>query len=998
MFNRILICYFFLGLILGDLTIRNYERNYKIDLNPTLDPKQFFFKKLSPVVRLCLKAQEELKKRAEYDPVSTTLWRLIWKVPDRQTRMSSYRSDGYEFLMNLTKEADDIINDKTPNAKLSGPMKPMSYEEFKLFQKDGQFTFNFNNMQQLISETVIQKMAYLDMYNKDVQVDNKFSQGKLDQEEIWLDFLNNGSNKLMGQFIELENKLITNLKIIDKLIKSDSFRKDMETMTSRYRLINELYHKIDFFFLDDQISHDVQHFIRLDFTRRDYYEGILKDIKDRYERKSALEEMQSRQNAIIRLLLHTKDKKQKDETESSTTNLTQSQSTEPSNTNVLGVDENIDTTLTESQDLNDESATTSSISSDIPENFSDSVDSSENSSPKNDDIPEKSNQLPNHQPIDERSIEMPIEPKQSFLNTLNVGLYSASLSLGLKDEFYNHISYENLPSSLENFEKDLKIIENAITKEDTAMAAAIKILKDKFKQRLTKINKEIQKLDGYKQYKIAIKKVVSKVKKLERQVGYCQTFNSMIHDSEMKIGKFKMNKEIAQSFQKRKKIIGESNNPWATATAFVIPKDQEEILISKIEEIAQVNDPIVNIKLSGINKDLKKVLHFYRPEIFPDIQGYQKKMITRNLKQLHLVQNIRKLESKIDREMAKLFAFINTKMGMFKCFTRKDLVFLIFKMVKTNMIIDEKSFMNSFLKSMPVKDQSEFIFYFYSIMTNSAFMKDLQMRYDYKDTPTTKKLFYRNLRLKFTNNFVIIANLYKDLTRYRTDSAEANETKVTRRRRFYNSVLSQIPWKTLLKKGIESGLTATIKYLLDLIPFLGNIPFLNSILAKFFSYLLIHLFKFIIEKLSNNTTIFKKMRRFRRGVVKFFSKTSIVSLDYRQYIEDQMQEEDEQFKVNTTPEKIESKLYQGFDKKDPSKYEDMFFSMKKYFYMITIEDKSKNYEAIERFIEYAHLNPDGFFPQAFYRDKKLGIDEVIPQPQTKEEIIQRIYGLSLIHI
>lgn len=80
---------------------------------------------------------------------------------------------------------------------------------------------------------------------------------------------------------------------------------------------------------------------------------------------------------------------------------------------------------------------------------------------------------------------------------------------------------------------------------------------------------------------------------------------------------------------------------------------------------------------------------------------------------LNLVKSINQKEIIIDKMLGKEFAELQKMKNGFSCFTRSGLSFHIFTMIKTNIIINETEFFESFLISLNKKQRDEFIIFNY---------------------------------------------------------------------------------------------------------------------------------------------------------------------------------------------------------------------------------------------------------------------------------------------
>jgi hypothetical protein len=480
----------------------------------------------------------------------------------------------------------------------------------------------------------------------------------------------------------------------------------------------------------------------------------------------------------------------------------------------------------------------------------------------------------------------------------------------------------------------------------------------------------LDRIRGYDVYVGAVKKVVSKMDRIAEALSNCQTIESMIFDEQTRVNSYEKNVEIEESyFYDILKIKKDDKENETAASAFVIAKDTVSKIHSRMKNLITMDLQFTPYKHYKISDEVNKMMKWFNPNHFIDANNKAKTFLVRYVKQLAMIENITTLESKVDREQAKIFAYLNNNIDMFKCFSKQDLSFMFFKMIKTNMVVDEEAFINTFLKQLNYKDQMEFILYNYSLVANNAFMNDLQGRYDFKRKPLFEKIFARQVRKRFVEDYTMLINLYKDLTRFRTDSMDSYKTKVSRKRRFMNSIFGKIPLKKVFNKGYKFAIKAIIGAIFKAIPFIGNIPWLSNLLTQMVSYFIFWIISIMVEAYKNSIVARNVVKSITEGFKNFFNK-DIVGLNYEDHIKDKLNEDDDgdfSNQMDVKPDEIEKKFHKGMKKHDPANYDDLLFSMKNYFYMVTPVDMNKNPEGVLKIISAAKQDPNKeFFGEKFY--------------------------------
>lgn len=942
----------FLGVcgIRSQITIRNPREYYTIDVDLE-NSEQYKFKQFSPAVELCLEAQKQMAILTDYNPVSISYWRMVWFINDKVTRMSSYRSDGYDLLINLAKKAKAIYDHEmmkfqAGKHKRDQPLTPYLIDVISFLTRfhSKSFFMNHKLLNQLLSTLIEKKNEYMKTYFKDVKIDNKYKNGQMINTLLDIMILLDEFEVYKEQFNDARVKLEMHLEIIAKTLKNQDFIDDIKVSMDKYHEIKGEIFKLDLFYLEEGMVEDMKLFITDNITNAENYKEIVDKVVHIYRRKKALEKMEQRLNVILKLFLNQK----------------------------INVDQQASNKELEK------------IKIELKNLFSDV----ENQPEIEDEDAQKST-VNNSKSVFKRLI------KKMSLN---------------KNKEKKKSNEEDKYLKIDDLKKKITKIEKALAKEDKELEKNLKQLRSKFNRAVKKVEDKIKKYEGYEKYKASVKKVISKINRIAKATSDCQTVNAQIAEEEMRMSTFRKNKNMEQGYYQIQKKLDptteqDEQGQAQTAKAFVIAKDMSTVIFERIKGIAEMMEPIQVFQHSKMSEKVKDIINWYNPLHFQDTENFRKPAIILMLKQLMRIHNINTIESKMDRELAKVLAYINNHIGMFRCFSKQDLSFMFFKMIKTNMVIFEKDFVNTFLKQLDYRRQKEFILYNYSLVTNPSFMNDLQGRYDFKRNPTAEKIFYRRMRKKFVNDYCMLINLYKDLTRFRVDSMNAKQDDLSRKQRFIRGVWSIIPFDKAIAFGGRKLVKFILKRIFEAIPFIGNIPWLSKFLAELVAYLLFFIFNYIRKVLSKNHALQQKLSEMKNGVLKLFSSKQLIDLDYNQYIEDKLRDDDNDFsdQLSIKPEKVETQFHEGLNKHDPANYEDLFFTTKNYFYMITPEDQNKNFPAIAKAISEAktRIESENFFGEKFYKQNYMEVPELQGSPQEKEDqmntyLIRRIYGQKVL--
>jgi hypothetical protein len=226
--------------------------------------------------------------------------------------------------------------------------------------------------------------------------------------------------------------------------------------------------------------------------------------------------------------------------------------------------------------------------------------------------------------------------------------------------------------------------------------------------------------------------------------------------------------------------------------------------------------------------------------------------------------------------------------------------------VKTNIIINEGEFLYSYLTKISYLRAKEFIIYNYAIFTNDEFINNQKKKDDMIENMQSYRVQEQlSVITTYVQNWIFIVNSYKDYTEYGNSTSDKKVKKVSLGIRLCKVLkIGSEKFLNLSRHSTYNEYFAVLATeVLKMIPFLGNVPFLSSILASVFAYFaefVINLIvKFFVEAgpviasfIHNVTPVFGKMLN-----------KEIYDLDYKKYIDegvevDDGQSRDAQIKIN----------------------------------------------------------------------------------------------------
>ena len=152
-------------------------------------------------------------------------------------------------------------------------------------------------------------------------------------------------------------------------------------------------------------------------------------------------------------------------------------------------------------------------------------------------------------------------------------------------------------------------------------------------------------------------------------------------------------------------------------------KDQETTKLSapliNAELITTANQLIASVADSEIEKQVSASLVIAKAEML--------------LRKARMIEDINHHEVMIDRLLGIVFGRLQTKMDEILCFTLSELNYLLFVMMKHNIIINEVPFLDSLLNTLDRESAKRFIVYNYRVYMSDRFLDTLTQNSAYKE-------------------------------------------------------------------------------------------------------------------------------------------------------------------------------------------------------------------------------------------------------------------------
>ena len=252
-----------------------------------------------------------------------------------------------------------------------------------------------------------------------------------------------------------------------------------------------------------------------------------------------------------------------------------------------------------------------------------------------------------------------------------------------------------------------------------------------------------------------------------------------------------------------------------------------------------------------------------------------------------LEREISRLETLVDRGLAKVLAGVYRLSNGMLCFSDSQLSYYFFNMIKTNIVVDEPEFLSLFLDSIRPDSARAFIIFNYSIFNRGDFVERMVQAHTETTADVLRGTVSQSLKDAFVVNFSSLVNLYKDHTRYGLGQPKFLSLGGAFLSSFYYFLgRAGLSGASLGRETVTAhslGLVAAL--IVQLVPFLGSVPMINALFVKIFTRvlnfvltLLMKLFRFTKSQLQ------PVVDRISECFDSFVHKKYFLDLDYRRVI------------------------------------------------------------------------------------------------------------------
>jgi hypothetical protein len=433
-----------------------------------------------------------------------------------------------------------------------------------------------------------------------------------------------------------------------------------------------------------------------------------------------------------------------------------------------------------------------------------------------------------------------------------------------------------IAAKLKDFDKILKKLETLKEKYDNKISNIITKFESKITEKLNELKNSVRKNTQYKAYVSDVDSLIRTRKKAIDIDSKITNLNSIIEELDIKIG--------VQGYEQK--------------SDYAIPRDTTKNLYKKLhliekfqqENYLEIPDQIKPyLTLDMVNK-LQKLNN---PKIVSQyfLQNKRRKIVGK----IQLIDDILNNENIIDSFLGIEFAHLQNNENEFKCFSLSELSFVLFTMMKTNIIINEKLFLTEFLNQLNDDDAKQFIIFNYKIYMNERYMNSFLNNHAFKEgIDNSLEKYNMIIKTQFIDNQSIMINLYKEMTQYGIEKEDSDIVKVPLGQRFLRMIGLGFDYLfPLLKDSTYTEFLGIVaEEMLKCIPMIGNIPFLASIVATLLGYFIDYIIELVVSHWGDIKEGFDKLFSIVRSGLEKLNKSKIVTLDYEKYIQEILEKQE----------------------------------------------------------------------------------------------------------
>ena len=285
-------------------------------------------------------------------------------------------------------------------------------------------------------------------------------------------------------------------------------------------------------------------------------------------------------------------------------------------------------------------------------------------------------------------------------------------------------------------------------------------------------------------------------------------------------------------------------------------KDQYELNPTQLRYlILEIEEDIKKIKIacSGCSEEYSIFLNYLKKvENYINLERFVNYLEIKNI-----------INEILSEKLGSIFAKLQKMENNEKCFSLPTLSFHIFKILKTNMVFYQKTFLDSFLKNFDFEQKKKFILYNYMISNNKSYgidqinkLKANSEESDQKKIIKKQEIFIEN----FTTNFSLFVNIIKDQTSF-SNQIVREDTQILNFTTIGDLILSivRIPVDyglgdlegNIKKETVDKIFFLINSLIYTSLPFLKFIPYFDRILKKLENQIYIYVKGMIIGLLSS---------------------------------------------------------------------------------------------------------------------------------------------------
>lgn len=275
----------------------------------------------------------------------------------------------------------------------------------------------------------------------------------------------------------------------------------------------------------------------------------------------------------------------------------------------------------------------------------------------------------------------------------------------------------------------------------------------------------------------------------------------------------------------------------------------------------------------------------------------------------------------------------------FRCFSKAQVSYLIFHIVKNNLVVHPEEFFEGFFEELTTEDAKRFTVFNYNIFMNNSFMYNFANQAKLKRASAQmEKAFHDRRTRDFTRNIILLFRLYKEMSTSRVNLLDVSSSELNLSQKILRSVVPD-PSSIFDLKRVTIDVNRFGEWLTRLeenLEFLGNVVLFRLTIGLIYAYAVSFLMDKAAEWFPGEPGLVTRVDQFSRKMLDRIAETSVLGTDIRFFVEGQLRVDDlegsHMVSVGDMIKNIGVKMAEiMYDEHSATKNLDRFFLLRRHF-------------------------------------------------------------------